>query len=107
MSVKEISVLELKNLLTAQAPIQLIDCREPAEKEIADIGGELIPLATIPQSLEKFSKDKPIVVYCRSGGRSLQACQYLVKTAGFKDVTNVRGGILAWADAIDQSITKY
>jgi rhodanese-related sulfurtransferase len=55
---KEISVTELKALLDSGADIQLIDVREPAEFESAQIGGELIPLGTIPQNVDKISKDK-------------------------------------------------
>ena len=107
MKVKEISVQELKQLLDQKAPLQLIDVREPDEKKIADLGGELIPLGSIPQSQARISRDTPVVVYCRSGGRSLRACQYIAQHFGVSDVSNLRGGILAWADSIDPSLTRY
>ena len=86
---------------------QLIDVREPNEVEIAEIGGELIPLGTVPQNVAKFDKDRKVIIYCRSGKRSGQATQYLTQNFGYDNVYNLAGGILAYADEIDNSLTKY
>jgi rhodanese-related sulfurtransferase len=107
MSIKELSVQDLKKMLDQKSPLQLIDVREADEKQIADIGGELIPLATIPQAGERVARDRPVVVYCRSGGRSLRACQYLAQHFGVEEIYNLSGGILAWAEAIDPTLQKY
>lgn len=104
--IKEVSVKELKECININKDFQLIDVREPHEKEIADIGGELIPLATIPGSLERI-KDKPVVVYCRSGKRSAEATQYIQQNLNRSDIYNLKGGILAWSDEIDPQVKKY
>lgn len=104
---KSITVKELKALKDSGEDFQLIDVREPNEYEVAEIGGELIPLATVPQNAEKFAKDKKVVVHCRSGKRSANAIQYLEQQHGFDNLYNLEGGILAWSDEIDPSVAKY
>lgn len=103
---KEISVQELKELKDSQADFQLIDVREENEYEVAEIGGELIPMATVPDNLDKIAKDKQVVVHCRSGKRSGNIVNYL-ESQGFDNVVNLAGGILAWSDEIDSSVPKY
>ena len=103
---KEITVQELKKLQDEGADFQLIDVREPNEFEFANLGGELIPLSTVPDHIDKFSKDKQVVVHCRSGARSGNAIQFL-EQHGFDNLYNPKGGILAWSDEIDPSIPKY
>ena len=100
---KEITVQELADLKNNGEDFQLIDVREPYEQEIANIDGELIPLGQIPASSEKISRDKQVVLYCRSGVRSAQAITHLEQTYGFENLYNLKGGILAWAKEIDQS----
>ncbi|WP_258100682.1 rhodanese-like domain-containing protein [Marinoscillum pacificum] len=104
---KEISVKELKQWMDSGDDFQLIDVREPNEYEVAEIGGELIPLATIPDNADKIAKDKKVVVHCRSGKRSANAIQFLEQQHGFDNLYNLEGGILAWADEIDPNIQKY
>lgn len=104
---KEITVKELKALIDSGADFQLIDVREPHEAEIAEIGAELIPLGTVPENVDKFAKDKQVVVHCRSGARSGNAVQWLEANHGFTNLYNLKGGILAWADEIDNSVQKY
>ena len=104
--IKEITVTELNQCLKDQKDFQLIDVREAHEKEIADIGGELIPLSTIPGSLNKF-REKPVVIYCRSGKRSADATQYVQQNLKRNDIYNLKGGILAWSDEVDSTIKKY
>ncbi len=93
----DINVQELKNRLDNNEKFILIDVREPYEFEEFNLGGELIPLASIPAALEKYTdrKDEEIVLYCRSGGRSGQAQRYM-QSQGFKNVRNLLGGVLAW-----------
>ncbi|HCX20948.1 MAG: NADH oxidase [Flammeovirgaceae bacterium] len=104
---KEINVKELKEWMDSGEDFQLIDVREPNEFEVAEIGGELIPLATIPDNADKIAKDKKVVVHCRSGKRSANAIQFLEQQHGFDNLYNLEGGILAWADEIDPNIQKY
>lgn len=102
-----INVFELKELIDSKNDFQLIDVREKNEFEVCDLGGILIPFNTIPDNIDKISKEKMVVVHCRSGKRSASAIQYLEQNFGFKNLYNLEGGILAWADEIDDSMPKY
>lgn len=104
---KEITVQELKSMIDRKENFQLIDVREEHEFEVSNLGGELIPLGTIVQNAEKISKDKQVVVYCRSGARSAAAVTQLEKQFGYNNLYNLKGGILAYADQIDPSLVKY
>jgi len=104
---KEITVQELKSRLENDENLQLIDVREQNEKDFADIGGELISMGTIPSNVDKIKKDVDVVIYCRSGGRSGRVVQFLEANHGYKNIYNLKGGILAWSDEIDSSIPKY
>ena len=105
--VPEISVEELKTLRDEGAPIVLVDVREPHETAISDLPGSVkIPLGTLPQSLEKVGKQDVVVVYCRTGGRSATAVQFLLAN-GYPKVRNLVGGINRWAEAVDPSMQKY
>ncbi|HAS43149.1 MAG TPA: molybdenum cofactor biosynthesis protein MoeB [Microscillaceae bacterium] len=105
--VKSVSVQELKDLIEKQEDIQVIDVREGYEYEIANINAELIPLGEIEAQLDKIASDKKVVLHCRSGKRSADAIELLEKKYGFKNLYNLDGGILAWADEIDTSLAKY
>jgi len=104
MVMKEISVHELKAMQQAGEDFQLIDVREPHENEQANLGGELIPMAEIPHNIHRISRDKKVVIHCRSGGRSGNIIQWLEKNHGFENLYNLKGGILAWAREIDPSL---
>ncbi|HEY6580335.1 MAG TPA: molybdopterin-synthase adenylyltransferase MoeB [Rubrobacter sp.] len=105
--VPEISVSELKQKLDAGKDINVLDVREPHEYEVANIGAKLIPLGELPERLIEVESDGgEIAVLCRSGARSARAVK-LMQDTGFGRVYNVKGGILAWSDEVDQSIPKY
>lgn len=104
--IKEIDAKSLKTKLDAKEDIFLLDVREPFEREICSIGGELIPVAQVASRLEEIPKDRTIVVYCRSGGRSRRVTESL-KAKGFEQVLNLSGGILGWIDQVDSSLQKY
>lgn len=77
-----------------------VDVREPYEiDEVAyDIPGQLqIPLGEIPQRMSEIPQDVNVIVGCRSGGRSANACQYLIMQ-GYTNVTNLQGGIMNWVE---------
>jgi len=101
---KSITVQELKSMIDNGEDFQLIDVREPSEFEDANLKGELIPLATVPKNVEKFSKDKKVIVHCRSGKRSANAIVFLENNHGYTNLYNLEGGILAWRDEIDDSL---
>ncbi len=107
MDMKEITVEELKKLKDQGKDFQLIDVREEYELEICHIHGEHIPLAEIPNSIDKISRDKQVIIHCRSGSRSGNTIKWLEKNHNFDNLYNLKGGVLAWADQIDPSLTKY
>jgi sulfur-carrier protein adenylyltransferase/sulfurtransferase len=103
---KEVTVAELKKIMDNAEDFQLIDVREEHEADIATIGGELIPMGDIMDNLDKISKEKKVVVYCRSGNRSGVIVQTL-EGQGFSNVYNMKGGITAWAKEIDPTMPTY
>jgi rhodanese-related sulfurtransferase len=103
---QEITVQELKEKLDNKEDFQLIDVREDFEYETSNIGGELIPLGGILIEADKISKDKPVVIMCRSGKRSAAAIMQL-EQKGYTNLTNLQGGILAWAQEIDPDMVVY
>lgn len=103
---KEISVQELKEKKDKGEDFQLIDVREDFEYEMSNLNGLSIPLAGISIEANKIDKIKPVVIMCRSGKRSAAAIMQL-EQQGFTNLYNLKGGILAWADEIDPTISVY
>lgn len=103
---KEISVKELKARLDAGEDIQLIDVRESNEYEYCNIGGELIPVGDILMNLNRLSRDKIVILHCKSGGRSSAIVNALM-ARGFTNVHSLKGGITAWSEEIDPRIPTY
>jgi sulfur-carrier protein adenylyltransferase/sulfurtransferase len=104
-----ITALELKEMIDAGKDFQLIDVREQHEYEIVNIpGARLIPKDRIlsGEALSEISQDKPVVLHCKSGGRSAEALAALHK-AGFRDAVHVGGGVLSWAKQVDPSLPTY
>ena len=95
-----ISVEEVKARLDAGESLHLVDVREPSEHAEFNIGGILLPLGRVrmmdTDDIDQW-KDEEVICYCRSGNRSGQACMVL-ETAGFTNVKNLNGGMLAWLD---------
>ena len=106
---RELSVQDLKAARDAgQAAVwQLIDVREPWEHAICALtGAQLLPMAGLPQRLHELDPARPTVVLCHHGVRSFQVALWLERN-GFTDVTNLTGGIDAWARDIDPSLPVY
>jgi rhodanese-related sulfurtransferase len=116
MSVPEIDTPSLKQRLDQRAngsdDFFLLDVRNPQEQDIALIPGtdKLIPVSELEArigELDEWKKSgKEILIYCRSGGRSGNATQFLL-SMGFSKVQNVKGGTLAYSDLVDPSMEKY
>lgn len=104
---KEVTVQELKELMDSKADFQLIDVREPHEYDICNLEGELIPMSDIPNNVDKISKDKQVIIHCRSGKRSGDMLLWLEKNHGFTNLYNLKGGVLAWAREIDPEFPTY
>jgi adenylyltransferase/sulfurtransferase len=104
---KEVTVHELKKMMDGKEDFQLIDVREPHEHQLTNIGGELIPMGRIFENVEKIDREKKVIFYCRTGNRSGNVVKALEQRLGHNNLYNLKGGIIEWADEIDDSITKY
>jgi len=103
----EIDVRTFKQMLDRGEKPVIIDVREPDEYNICKIeGSKLIPLAQVPQRMNEIPKDKPVVVHCKMGARSMRAVQFL-REQGYTNCKNLAGGIDAWAERIDPSVPRY
>ena len=81
--------------LLEQGDIQLIDVRQPEEREAGRIAGDrFVELAQLPAEVDSIDRDRPVVFYCRSGSRSAMATEAF-RGAGF-DAHNMVGGLLDW-----------
>ena len=90
-----------------RAEVQLVDVREPGEREINVIEGSLcIPMAELAARFNELSTTKDVIVYCKVGERSARAVEYL-RTVGFERVFNLAGGIDRWADEVDEQLASY
>ncbi len=105
--VKEITVSELYDMQVNGEQYQLIDVREPHEYEIVNLEGELIPLGTIAANADKIAKDKKVIIHCKMGGRSAKAIEELEDKFGFKNLYNLKGGILAYIDELEPEWQRY
>ena len=105
--VQELSPEELKAQWDSGATPQVLDVREAWELGISQLPGvRHIPMNDVPDHLGELDPGQPLVVLCRSGGRSLRVAQYL-EQRGFAHVSNLTGGILAWGERIDRSLRPY
>ena len=95
-----ITTEQLKQRLDAGEQPHILDVREPYENTEFNIGGTLVPLGKIQsmqlEDIEDWKNDE-VIVYCRSGNRSGQACMIL-EAAGFTNVKNLTGGMLDWRE---------
>lgn len=105
--VEEISPLELAELMRQGRPPLLLDVREAVEQQVSSLpGARLIPLGQLASRLSELDPDAAIVTYCRTGVRSAQAVGVL-RAAGFQNTRSLRGGINAWAQAVDPQMYQY
>lgn len=95
---RNITVEELKARRDNGEALNIIDVREPAEYAEFNIGGKLLPLGQVMSmqldSIEDL-RDQEVIVHCKAGARSMQACLFL-EQAGFTNVVNVTGGTMEW-----------
>ena len=94
----------------AEPGVTLLDCREPHELDICRIEGAAnfvhISSRQIVERFNELDRDREIIVYCRTGKRSLMVAGFL-RQEGFPRVLNLTGGIHAWADVVDPAMPKY
>jgi adenylyltransferase/sulfurtransferase len=102
----DMTVDELDRWRREGLPHVLLDVREPSEAAICRIeGATLVPIRTLGEHLDRLPTDRPVVVHCKSGGRSSRATAML-RSKGF-DARNLTGGITAWAERIEPALTRY
>lgn len=107
--ISEITATELKEAMDASQDLVLVDVREYFEQAISDlpeVGQLRIPMSEIPNRIQQIPRDRRVVMYCRSGARSGSVTQYL-RSHGWEDVLNLKGGVLAWREEVDPSIAAY
>lgn len=113
--IDSIQPLSLKSRLQTNQPLTLLDVREPDEREYcwiktpASVVDLHIPMREIPARLAEIregSKDRPLVVYCHHGVRSMMAATWL-EAQGVSPVLNLDGGIDAWSIEVDRSVPRY
>lgn len=98
---------ELKDRFDKGEKPFLLDVREPWEHTLAKIDdSHLIPLRTLPRSLEKLNRNTEIVAYCHHGMRSAEATGFLLQQ-GYTSVKNLVGGIDAWSIQVDSTVPRY
>ncbi|HSE57871.1 MAG TPA: rhodanese-like domain-containing protein [Nitrospiraceae bacterium] len=98
---------ELKEQLDKGNKPVLLDVREPWEYSLAKLEGSiLIPLGTLPHSLDQLDRNAEIIAYCHHGMRSADATSFLLQQ-GFVNVKNLIGGIDAWSVQVDASVPRY
>lgn len=103
-----ITVQELYERVQRKEDIFLLDVRNLDEYESCRIEGSvLIPMSNIPTNVKHIPKDKTVVVYCHHGFRSASVIEYLSQNYGFTNLQNLTGGINAWANEIDETMTVY
>jgi rhodanese-related sulfurtransferase len=107
MSVKQLSVIELKTKLEQHELLLLLDVREPPEFNYAHIEGSvLMPMGKVRQRIDELDKQQSIVVICHHGFRSERIALFL-DSMGFADVMNLQGGVDAWAIECDNTMARY
>jgi rhodanese-related sulfurtransferase len=106
--IPQISAAELRDRLAAADEVPfLLDVREPREFEYCRIEGAVsIPLGELPGRAHELPAGREIVAICHHGSRSLQAASFLKQSLGLA-VTNLQGGVAAWAREVDPSMKQY
>jgi len=104
--IPQLSPKDLKQRMDSGENLFIVDVREPYEYQIANIGARLIPQNEVPNRLAEIPRDREIIVHCRSGVRSQRIAEFLSQS-GYPRVSNLAGGILAWADEVDPKMQKY
>ncbi|MEP7766075.1 molybdopterin-synthase adenylyltransferase MoeB [Sanguibacter sp. 25GB23B1] len=106
---RDLTVAELAAALDAGEDLVVVDVREGYEREIVSIPGSVhVPMDTLltGRALEDVPRDRPVVVFCKMGGRS-QVVVDAARSAGLTNVGNLHGGVLAWVREIDPSQPVY
>jgi rhodanese-related sulfurtransferase len=104
--IKQLSAPELKALIESGAPFELVDVRTDEERAVARIEGARLLDQSYHDALLDMDRDTPLVFQCHHGIRSQHAAEYF-REQGFRDLSNLRGGIDAWSQIVDPSVPRY
>ena len=104
--VRQVSVVELKELMLSEATYELVDVRTELERSIAAIDGFRLLDQAYHDKLIDCDRETAIVFQCHHGIRSQHAAEYF-RQQGFRNLYNVQGGIDAWSQRVDPSVPRY
>lgn len=102
---KQVSPLELQNWRSESENVTLIDIREKYEFDFSNIGALSIPMAEILDRLDEIPNSGKVVLHCRTGKRAEAMIDYLETNHHYSNLYNLTGGILAWSEEVDASVT--
>ncbi len=103
----EIDPTHAKKLMDNDPNVVLLDVRELIELQICRIENSIhIPMGEIPHNIDQLPKEKHILAMCHHGLRSMNVTRFL-RAQGFKAVSNIKGGVDAWAKQVDPTLQKY
>jgi len=102
----QISPTDVAEALKTTNPPRLFDVRTPAESAVAKIEGAELVTEDVVQEIMHSPKDTPMVFYCHTGSRSMDAASYFAGH-GFSNAKSMTGGIDAWSQAVDPSVPRY
>jgi len=104
--IRQLSAPDLKALLESGTAVELVDVRTPQERAIAAIAGSRLLDQAYHDVLLTRDRDTPLVFQCHHGIRSQHAAEYF-RQQGFRNLSNLRGGIDAWSLLVDPSVPRY
>lgn len=104
---KQISATELKDLMQNDTDLQIIDIRDTYEFEYSNLGekAKSIPMAEVLDRVAEIPNDGKVVMHCKSGNRSEAMIDYLEIHKSYQNLYNLTGGIVAWSEEVDPSLT--
>jgi monothiol glutaredoxin len=104
--IRQLSPPELKAMIDGGTPFELVDVRTDEERAIAKIDGSRLLDQTYHDALLRLDRDTPLVFQCHHGVRSQHAAEYF-RHEGFRNLSNLRGGIDAWSLTVDPCVPRY
>jgi monothiol glutaredoxin len=104
--IRQLSAQELKAMIEKGEPFELVDVRTPEERTVASIEGSRLLDRAYHDELLGRDRDTPLVFQCHHGVRSQAAAEYFGQQ-GFRNLSNLQGGIDAWSQLVDPSIMRY
>ena len=104
---QSITAEQLATLRPEWDKVVLLDVRDPWEFEICRLPGSVnIPMNQVAEKVDELDPEARTVVICHFGMRSLEVSAYL-ESSGFRDISNLEGGLDAWAEQVDRDMPRY